>query len=188
MIELIEHVENYIAGVLEREAGYVDHKDDRGGKTNWGITEFVARAYGYEGHMRDLPKETARNIYRERYWLAPKLDLVHAQSPMLAEKLLDIGVNMGQSRAISFMQRALNVLNMQGTLFPDMKVDGTVGNVTLYALKVYLQRRAKLGELTLWRMVNGLQSTAYIEFAEAKPSQESFEFGWQANRVQGSPT
>ena len=187
MNDLIEHVEKYIDGVLVREAGYVDHPNDKGGKTNWGITEFVARAFGYEGHMRDLPKETARRIYRERYWLQPRLDKVHELSAMLAEKLLDIGVNMGQSRAISFMQRSLNVLNLQGKLYPDMKVDGSIGNVTLLALKTYLQRRSKLGELTLWRMVNGMQSVAYVEFAEAKPSQEYFEFGWQAQRVQGAP-
>ncbi len=50
--------------VLAREGGFVDHPNDRGGPTCWGITEQVARAHGYRGDIRELPRSTAEAIYR----------------------------------------------------------------------------------------------------------------------------
>ena len=41
----------------------------------------------------------------------------------------------------------------------------------------------KDGETVLLRMVDAQQSVRYIEIAEAKPTNEDFEFGWQKNRV-----
>ena len=64
-------VDAMIDGILEREGGYVDHPSDPGGRTNWGITERVARANGYSGSMRALPKATAREIYRKQYVVTP---------------------------------------------------------------------------------------------------------------------
>ncbi len=40
--------------ILGKEGGYVNHPDDKGGPTNWGITQATARAHGYVGDMRDL--------------------------------------------------------------------------------------------------------------------------------------
>ena len=48
-----------IDDLIDREGGYVDHPADRGGRTCFGITEAVARAHGYDGAMRDLPRATA---------------------------------------------------------------------------------------------------------------------------------
>lgn len=47
--------------VEEREGRYVNHPSDPNGATNWGITERVARANGYQGDMRTLPNLHAAN-------------------------------------------------------------------------------------------------------------------------------
>ncbi len=39
-------VDQLVDALIEREGGYVDHPLDRGGVTNFGITEAVARAHG----------------------------------------------------------------------------------------------------------------------------------------------
>lgn len=175
----------YIDELIEREGGFTDHPADRGGPTNWGITESVARAFGYLGRMEDMPRSTARRVYLERYWTQPRLDQVNEYSQLIAEEMLDTGVNMGTATAGKFLQRALNVLNNQGKSYPDIEVDGAVGRVTLAALRALLVNRGKDGETVLLRMLNAQQSVRYMEIAERDPTQEVFQFGWQRQRVGG---
>ena len=61
-----------IDALIEREGGYVNHPADKGGPTCFGITEAVARAHGYSGSMRQLPRDEAAAIYRRLYWLRPR--------------------------------------------------------------------------------------------------------------------
>ncbi|WP_279609891.1 glycoside hydrolase family 108 protein, partial [Burkholderia gladioli] len=110
--------DDLINGVIAREGGYVNNPADRGGETNFGITAATARAFGYQGSMQAMTQAMAAQIYKQRYWTAPKLDQVGAIDSSLAAKLLDIGVNMGPATGVKFMQRALNVLNQQATTYP----------------------------------------------------------------------
>lgn len=176
-------VDTYLDDLLAREGGYVDHPDDRGGATCHGVTEVVARAYGYHGRMQDLPRSVAKAIYRERYWTQPRFDQVAEHSTAIAEELLDTGVNMGTGTAATFLQRALNVLNAEGKVYPDVVVDGAIGRLTITALRAFLAARGKDGHVVLWKMLNAQQSVRYIELAEGRPSQEAFQFGWQHHRV-----
>jgi len=176
-------IEDMISQIIKVEGGYVDHPNDRGGPTCWGITQQVARAWGYQGDMRDLSQETARRIYLERYWLQPKFNEIAMRDPALAEELADTGVNMGTAVASKFLQRALNVLNKGGSAYPDIEVDGGIGKMTLYALDQLIAARGVDGLRVLKAMCNAQQSVRYIEIAEGRSSQEDFEFGWQLNRV-----
>ena len=58
-----------------------NHPADKGGPTCFGITEAVARAHGYAGAMRQLPREEAAAIYRRLYWLRPRFDQVAKRAP-----------------------------------------------------------------------------------------------------------
>ena len=60
------NVDQLIDELIDREGGYVNHPADRGGPTCWGVTQQVARAYGYIGDMRALPRSTAVRIYNLR--------------------------------------------------------------------------------------------------------------------------
>lgn len=176
-------IDAYIDALLAREGGYVDHPADRGGPTNHGITERVARAHGYHGRMQDLPRSVARSIYIEQYWEQPRFHLVNEHSAPVAEELLDTGVNMGPGVASRFLQRALNVLNKEGKLYPDIVVDGNIGRITIAALRAYLSARGKDGHIVLLRALNAQQGMRYIDLAEARPSQEAFVHGWFLHRV-----
>jgi len=176
-------VDTYIDALIEREGGYVDHPNDRGGPTNWGITEVVARAWGYNGRMQDMPRSVAKSIYLDRYWFVPRFDKVNEYSASVAEELLDTGVNMGPRKAAMMLQRALNVLNLQAKTYPDQEVDGAIGNMTIGALRAYLGHRGKDGHLVLVRLLNCQQGVRYMDIAEANPTQEDFMHGWALHRV-----
>lgn len=169
--------------VLLREGGYVNDPSDSGGETNYGITLAVARAYGYEGPMRDLPRDTAKAIYKAKYWDYNLLDEVAKLSPKIADELFDTGVNQGVASAGAFLQRSLNVLNQGGALYADTKVDGHIGRMTVAALREYLKRRGAQGEIVLFRALNSLQGAFYIELAEGRAKDEKYVYGWLLNRV-----
>lgn len=177
------NLQDTLVSLVGREGGYSNNPTDKGGETMWGITKAVAVAFGYAGSIALMPRETAMQIYRDRYWIQPGLDRVSQLNPLIAEELLDTGVNMGPSAAGKFLQRALNALNKQGTLYPDVTVDGGIGKMTLSALDTFLKIRGAEGQTVLLRMLNAQQAVRYIELSEDNRTQEEFEYGWQLNRV-----
>lgn len=176
--------EHIIDRVIAAEQGYVDHPDDNGGPTNWGITEAVARANGWLGPMQDMPVTVARSIYRKRYIAEPQFDKVALLDEAVGLELVDTGVNMGPARAALFLQRCLNVFNMRGSRYADVFVDGRIGPVTLDALKAFLRWRGHQGSKVLCKALNCVQGERYIEIAERDERQESFTYGWFASRIE----
>lgn len=170
--------EHIIDKIILAEQGYVDHPDDKGGPTNFGITQAVARKNGYDGPMEDMPESLAREIYRKRYIVEPKFDKVAEIHAAIGHELIDTGVNMGPSRAAEFLQRCLNVFNQQGSRYADVFVDGRVGSVTLEALRAFLKWRGDKGAVVMMKALNSLQGARYIEIAENNVRQESFSYGW----------
>ena len=177
-------VDGLIETLVEREGGFVANPADKGGPTRFGITEAVARANGYRGAMRALPREEAAAIYKRLYWLRPRLHEVAARSGRLAEELFDTGVNMGPAVAVTFLQRALTALNRNGKDYPDLVPDGRIGAQTLSALDTFLSLRGKSsGETVLLRALEALQGERYLRLAERRPANEAFLYGWLANRI-----
>lgn len=164
-----------------KEGAYSDHPADRGGPTKWGVTERVARANGYTGRMQDLPEERAKVIAKTQYWDVLNLDRVAALSLPIAIEMFDTIYNGGEPG--QWLQRCLNVLNRQGTIYPDMQVDGRIGPLTIAALQAYLERRDSDGELVMLQALNHLQGCRFIGIAENNPSQEAFVYGWLRNRA-----
>lgn len=165
------------------EGGYSNNPNDAGGETMWGITARVARAHGYDGPMRDLPKETATEIAKAQYWDLMFLDDVAGVSLSVAREMFDTGFNAGLATAVKFLQRALNALNRQQKDYDDIKADGLMGRLSIFALQAYLTRRGADGEKVLLRALNGLQAAYFIAIAEGRPQNEDFVFGWILHRV-----
>lgn len=169
--------------VLGIEGGYVNDVRDSGGATRYGITEGVARSFGYTGSMRTLPLDTARDIYRLRYWRPIQGDALLKVSPALAHEVFDSAVNCGVSAAGKWLQRALNVLNNGGAHWPDLVEDGAIGRATLAALDALVKRRGAAGVTVLVRILNALQGQFYVSLAERRQKDEAFVFGWFTHRV-----
>jgi lysozyme family protein len=181
--EMID-VDALVEALIEREGGYVNNSADKGGPTCFGITEAVARANGYSGAMRSLPREEAAAIYKRLYWLRPRFGDVALRSAGIAAELFDTGVNMGPAVAVTFLQRALTALNRNGRDYPDLVPDGRVGSQTLAALDAFLELRGKTSaERVLLRSLEALQGERYLRLAERRPANEAFLYGWLANRI-----
>lgn len=167
-------LDQIIDATIKAEGGYVNDPSDRGGATKYGITQAVARANGYTGDMRDLPLETAREIYKREYAVKPGFADFPSQ---VAAELFDTGVNMGTAKATEFLQRAVNALGGAG-----IAVDGKMGPATRGAVKSYLQSRGNAVDI-LCKTLNCLQGVRYVEIVEKNPTQRKFINGWIGNRV-----
>ena len=176
-------ISDLIDEVIAREGDFTHHPSDRGGPTRFGITQAVARANGYSGPMRALPRATAVAIYRRLYWEQPGYAFVGEIAPSIAAELFDTAVNMGPSVATGFLQRALNALNRNQADYADIKVDRLIGAKTLAALSTFLALRGNAGETVLLRAIEALQGERYLALAERRPANEAFLYGWLANRI-----
>lgn len=169
--------------ILKIEGGYSDNPQDSGGKTKYGVTESVARNYGYKGDMRNFSIEAAKEVYKRLYWSPLRLDDVAALDEDVALKLGDIAVNMGPVQAAKFFQRALNLFNRRGEKYPELVVDGMIGKASIAALKAFMGQRGAQGALVLYRVLNCMQGACYIALAEHRDKDEEFIYGWILNRV-----
>lgn len=176
-------IDKLIDSVIGREGGYSNHPADKGGPTNFGVTEQVARAFGYKGDMRTLPRATAAAIYKARYWTGPKFDLVAAICPAIGHEMFDTGINMGVAIPGRFLQRALNAFNEGETTYPDIGVDGNIGLMTLAALRGFMKRRGVAGGEVLRKALDCQQGDRYLDITEGRKANEAFTYGWFANRI-----
>ncbi len=169
-----------IGKVIEIEGGYVNDPSDSGGETKFGITKVVARGFGYQGLMKDMPYQTAVDIYEARYWKPLQLDVVLKLAPTVAEELFDTGVNMGIERAGIFLQRCLNALSIG---VDNLVVDGKIGQKSMEILSAFLNQRGPAGEKVLLKMLNCLQGEFYITLTERRVKDKKFIYGWISNRI-----
>lgn len=172
-----------LTGVLSIEGGYVNNPADPGGETNHGITAQVARDNGYQGPMRELPKEFAEEVYLREYVERPHFHQVIAMSPAVGEKLVDAGVNAGPGRSARWFQQSLNHLSRGGADFPAVVVDGQIGpqSVAAYQALERKRGRVKACELVL-KLVDAQQGSHYMSLA--KPM---FIVGWADHRLGNVP-
>lgn len=189
-----DFVKGFVENVLKHEGGYSNNEKDRGGETNYGITKRIAESfsdywdsYSWDGDMKTMPLEFAKDLYVYEYYTRPKFYLFQKESTLITKELFDTGVNMGTKKPVIFLQRCLNVLNKGGSLYEDLVVDGLLGGKTVNAYKELCNVRGELTEAFVYNCLNALQCVNYIEIAEKDSSQEEFVFGWIANRVEHQP-
>ena len=174
--------EEVLAEVLGIEGGYSDTPADRGGKTNWGVTETLARAYDYTGPMHELPLGEAKRIYQAEFWDNHRLqlDVIAEISGPVAAEIFEQAVNTGTKRTAVRVQRVLNVLNRDEKLYPDLKLDGLLWNNARSAIQTLM---AKDNGQYLLQWLNVAQGAHYLWLCESDPTQETFARGWIDKRV-----
>lgn len=171
------------ASILAVEGGYVDNPSDPGGATNHGVTERVARADGYAGDMRALPRDRALDILVRQYVAAPGFMPIVERAEPVAREVIDSGYNAGPARPARWLQVALNALNDRGRLYPNLPVDGRVGPATIAALDAFLAKRGAKGCEVLVKALDAQQGAHYLSLASADSQFETFAFGWFDHRI-----
>lgn len=117
--------------VLKNEGGFVNNPQDKGGATNYGITQAVAQANGYQGDMRKLPINTAIEIYQKQYWIKSGCAPISIYSFNISFLLFDFAVNSGSLNAVKILQQSINKIDKNANL----KIDGLFGQKTLNAFE-----------------------------------------------------
>lgn len=157
-------IESLISKVIEREGGYVNHPNDHGGPTNWGITQATLAAWRKQPvtafQVQTLSQTEARHIYRDQYFRG----LEDVTNPEVLEFLFDYAMNSGTRRAVKALQTVLGVT-----------ADGEFGPISKAAL-------AKVDQATLYWPLVCERLDNFMRIAARDPSQVVFLEGW-ANRV-----
>ena len=160
------------------EFGYVNDTDDPGGETYNGISRryhpdwlgwFIVDEASDKTQLRDNVKLKAlvRQFYYNEFWRPLRCDEL---PPEIAAELFDTAVNVSERKAVKILQKSLNILNRNEKLYPDLKVDGSIGPVTIGAVELVKPHR-------LLKCLNGFQFMHYAGLYEARPNLEKFA-GW----------
>jgi len=158
--------------VIAREGGFVNHPADRGGATQYGITQKTLSKYLERvvtvDEVKALDLDTARDIYELRYYRQPRIDRL---PEVLQPFLFDAAVNHGPRRAIKFLQAVCNEAG-----YGPLVVDGLMGP------KTKAQAAACYEELDEWMLVALVEERQlfYLDIVEFDQSQTVFLEGWLA--------
>lgn len=163
------HEQRLIDKVIAKEGGFVDHPNDRGGPTNFGITAATLgewrslRRPASAAEVKAMSRAEAEQIYLVKWVRHPSLSLHMIVSHAVAWWALDTAVLFGVSRhrAGRWMQEAAGALAMDGMIGP--------------------QSIARINATPLARMLvrcTRLRMARHCKVVEERPSQAVFIEGW----------
>lgn len=144
--------ERCVAVILREEGGYSDNPNDRGGQTQYGISQ---RAYP-DVDIKALTPEKASAIYYRDFWKPMRCEDMPGD---VALCVFDTAINCGVSAATLMLQEAVGVT-----------ADGLLGPHTLAAIR-------RLGSSALTR-VCVRRVRRYHEIVDHRPGQRVFLDGW----------
>lgn len=168
-------IKQLIKDVIAKEGGFVDHPNDKGGPTKYGITRESYREYigtSYNGSpvtaaaIKVISKEFAAKVYEKLYYIAPGINHLPEQIQPI---VFDMAVNHGPNRAIRILQRVLWDAGYNAG-----SVDGIVGQRTITAAGNAI---TDLGSMFINNIVTH-RVWFYEKIIKDDPSQAVFKNGW----------
>ncbi len=134
--------------LIRREGGYVHDPADRGGPTKYGITQRTLRAWRGQpvtaADVRQLTKDEARAIYRQRYVDLPGFATL--PDPLRAQ-VIDNAVLSGPRQAVKDVQRAIGGVTVDGRLGPQTRAALRQQGVTAVHARLMQVRVVRIGRL-----------------------------------------
>lgn len=173
MAQPSDKVEALISRLIEREKGYVNHPSDRGGPTNWGITQATLARWRKQPvtafQVQALSQAEARLIYRDEYFGRPGFEAI--ADPELQELVFDFAVNSGPGAAAKALQTALRDMGLYRG-----QIDGGFGPQSQAAL------RACTNIPELYYRTKCERYELFLRYIGYDHNQADFATGW-ANRL-----
>jgi len=167
--------------LVDTEGGYVNHPNDPGGKTNYGITE---KTLGSD--PASISQDEAKDIYIQTYMDKPGFLPIIEDTPVLGYKLVDAGVNTGTKRSIRWFQTALNAFSRGGRDYRLIKVDGILGKASMASWEALKAKRGKVKACELIiKAIDAQQGIHYLNLSRG--SSNSFTVGWFDHRIGNAP-
>ena len=164
------------------EGGYFNHPNDPGGETMYGIIKSEARDWGFQGEMKNLPKEVAVEIYKRKYWKGN--GLMNIDNFAVALTIFDFYVNSG-NRGAKIAQKTVNRLYAERKVVPSFEEsmsevkpiaeDGVLGPKSFAAINSVPVLAFLLG-YTLF------QEDQYEDLMRNNSKLRTFDEGWE-NRI-----
>ena len=164
--------------IFRNEGGYVNNPNDKGGKTNMGITQStlntaVKNKITNISDVKNLTRDVCEDIYYKMYWLPSKaedmfspIDLIH----------FDIAVNSGIKNANILFQKTINRLLGKDILI----VDGIIGKQTFLQFNSLI--KSKDDAINFSNTLLDLRKVFYENIIRRNSSQKVFYNGWM-NRI-----
>ena len=163
-------VEELAPIIFKWEGGWADVKEDKGGKTNMGVTLVTWKSCGYDKNgdglidsedLKIINKQDVIDLLKKHYWDRWQADSIHSQS--LANILVDWVWASGKW-GIVIPQRIMNV-----------EPDGIVGKVTLATLN-------SVNPQVFFQLIKEERIKFCQDICKKDPSQQKFLKGW-INRI-----
>ena len=157
---------DYLKIILRHEGLYSDHKADKGGPTNRGISLRFLTMQGIDINndgeinvkdIKELTLEQATELYYKHFWKPMRLEGI--DNELLKLHLFDMGVNAGTKTAVKILQDMLGVT-----------ADGVIGPKTLQSINEY-------GVNIVADYINARKSY-YIKIIKKNPNLRTFQHGW----------
>ena len=152
-----------IGPLLEHEGSAVVPQDHGRGASKWGITLATYREMFPAAETADivqLGREQAISFYRRMFWEQLRLGLIEDQS--VANKALDLCVNMGGATGIKMLQRAIGA-----------PADGVLGPFTAAAVN-------KREPAAVLQGIRTAAAQYYQDLAQRRPEFKPCLAGWLA--------
>ncbi len=188
--------------VLEHEGGYVNDLRDSGRETFrgisrrwhpdcpiWGIIDQMKASLGLPPSLskNDVKRldsvlradraltDTVHYFYKKEFWDRIRGDEISSRD--VASNIFDAAVLMNIDKSAILLQRSLNALNRAEQDYPNLKVDGMIGPLTITILNKYLDISDELLLLTVFK---GLRIARTVEIMEKDEAKEIFARSWLA--------
>ncbi len=152
---------------LGNEGGYTNDPADRGGPTNWGITQADYSAWCASpqsaADVKMMPQATAQSIYSHRYWYPLACDKI--KNDGIGTAFFDIGVVRGIAVPPRYAQE---ICNTHGA---SLVLDGHIGPLTLAAIN-------ELDHVIFIKDFSARVEQGFRSIVSHNPSQHVFLRGW----------